>query len=109
VLLKAVVNPTHTFNVPVILATAAFTVTVANTLHPEPTLYVMRVVPAAMPVTSPVVELIVALAGELLAHVPPAVASVSVTVAPAHTVNVPAIAAGAALTLTTAERPHVEA
>jgi hypothetical protein len=50
----------------------------------------MVVVPAAMPVTTPVAD-IEPLAGVLLLHVPPAGVLVSVVVAPTHTLNVPAI------------------
>ena len=43
-----------------------------------------------------------AIAGALLLQVPPVVASVSVVVKPAHTVKVPAMATGGALTVTVA-------
>lgn len=51
-------------------------------------------VPADAPVTTPVVEFTVADA-ELLLQVPPAVASVSVIVAPTHTADGPLMAVGA--------------
>lgn len=55
-------------------------------------------VPAETPVTTPEVELTVALA--LLAlHVPPLVELVSVLVKPTHTFGVPALAAGVGLTV----------
>ena len=59
-------------------------------------------VPPATPLTIPD-ELTVALAVLLLLHVPPAVASLNVVVAPLHTDAVPVIvpAVGAALTVTT--------
>ena len=55
--------------------------------------------PAATPVTTPV-EPIVARPVLLLLHVPPAVTSFNVVVAPAHNVIVPVIAAGKGLTVT---------
>ena len=54
----------------------------------------MVAVPAVPPVTTPVVEFTVADV-ELLLHVPPAVASVSVIVAPTHTAVGPVMAVGA--------------
>ena len=54
----------------------------------------MIVVPAETPVTKPVSEPIVATATLVLAHVPPAVASVSVMVDATHTGETPPIAAG---------------
>jgi len=53
------------------------------------------VVPPEMPPTIPELEPIVPTDGVELDHVPPAVGSVSVVVAPAHTVNVPAMGRGA--------------
>jgi hypothetical protein len=50
----------------------------------------MVAVPAATPVTTPVFGLIVATAGLLEDHVPPVLAVEKFTVAPAHTVCVPA-------------------
>ena len=51
-------------------------------------------VPAVPPVTTPVVEFTVAVV-ELLLQLPPAVASVSVIVAPTHTAVGPLMAVGA--------------
>ena len=56
-------------------------------------------VPAAIPVTTPV-PLIVAVPGALLAHVPPAEASVNDVVRPTHTVSVPVMDAGSGFTVT---------
>jgi hypothetical protein len=58
--------------------------------------------PAATPVTIPLLVPIVARVTLLLVHVPPAVASVSVVVKPTHTLAVPLIDAGSGLTVTTA-------
>ena len=59
-------------------------------------------VPADTPVTIPVLGLTVAFAVLLLLQpAPPVVASVSDVLNPAHTVNVPPIAAGLGLTVTT--------
>ena len=59
----------------------------------------MTDVPAETPVTTPP-ALIVATPMDVLLHVPNAVASASVVVKPAHTVNVPVIAAGNGFTVT---------
>ncbi len=62
--------------------------------------YVIVALPADMPVTTPVVEPIVAVPVLLLLHVPPAVTFAKVTVDPVFTVAVPVIAAGEAFTET---------
>ena len=61
-------------------------------------------VPAATPVTAPVIEFTVAVEGALLVHTPPDVVLVKVVVDPIHALAVPLIAAsvGNAFTLTTA-------
>lgn len=61
----------------------------------------MVVLPGAMPVTVPVVDIVPA-AGLLLTHVPPAGALLSSVVLPWHTAVVPAIGAGSGFTLTVA-------
>lgn len=67
--------------------------------------YVMIVVPgggvADMPVTRPVPKPTVAIAGLLLVHVPLGTGWLSVVVNPSHTLNVPVIATGAGVTVTT--------
>ncbi len=55
--------------------------------------YVITLVPALTPETTPVL-LIVATAVLLLLHVPPTMASISVVVAPVHTVVTPKIDVG---------------
>ena len=55
--------------------------------------------PAATPVTRPVVEFTVAWAIALLVHVPPAVASLKAEVKPTHTFEVPVMAEGVVLTV----------
>jgi len=62
----------------------------------------MVAVPAATPVTVPPVE-IVAIPVLLLLHVPPAVASVRVELAPTHACRVPPIAAGIGSTVNVAK------
>lgn len=57
-------------------------------------------VPAAIPVTTPVDEPIVATEGVLLVHVPPPGVLESVVVFPAHIIAVPKIPVGPALTET---------
>jgi hypothetical protein len=87
---KVVVPPTHTFNVPVIVGNG-LTVNVVVAWHPLTSVYVIVVVPADTPVTTPVL-LIVATPVLLLVHgvvafgVPLAV---SVLVLFKHTFNVP--------------------
>jgi hypothetical protein len=96
---SAVVEPAHTSVVPLIAATCgiAFTVTTVDTddVHPFAlvTVYVIVVVPAATPVTTPVEALIVAVAVLAVDHTPPVVVLESVVVAPSHTDVVPVIAA----------------
>lgn len=65
----------------------------------------MVAAPTATPVTTPV-EPIVAMDGLLLLHVPPVVASARTVVYPAHTLELPVMAAivGNALTVTKAVR-----
>ena len=59
----------------------------------------MVALPAATPVTTPPATVATEAFDEV--HVPPEVASVKVVLEPVHTVNVPAIAAGAAGTVPT--------
>ena len=107
-LASAVVDPAHTSVVPLIAATTgiAFTVTVVVTELTHPfafvTVYVIVVLPADTPVTTPVEALIVAVAVFALVHTPPVVVLASVVVAPSHTDVVPVIAAttGRALIVT---------
>ena len=63
------------------------------------------VVPAATPVTTPVVDPIFTLA-LLLLHVPPMLPSVSVIVKPTHTVDGPSIVDGYGLTVTVVVTIH---
>lgn len=99
-LLNVVVWPTHTVGVPVITDGAAFTVNDVVREHPVLKVYVMVTVPAATPVTIPLVEPTVAVSKSLLLQVPPPVASVSVLVDPTQTFIVPVIVAGSGLTVT---------
>ena len=59
------------------------------------------VVPPAIPVTTPVVEIVPAAVFPLL-HVPPPVPSVNAVVSPTHTSKVPLIAPGNGFTVTVA-------
>lgn len=59
----------------------------------------MVVVPAAMPVAMPEVLPIIAMPVELLAHVPPVVASLSVVVFPIQTLVMPVMAGGGGVTV----------
>jgi hypothetical protein len=62
--------------------------------------YVILVVPAAIPPRTPVAEPIVPTAGLLLSHVPGVGVSDKVTVVPWHIVVVPDIAEGSGFTVT---------
>jgi hypothetical protein len=90
---NVVVDPTQTFNVPVI-AGCAFTVTVAVLEHPLLLVYVIVVVPAATPVTTPVLLTVATpvlddVHGLAAAAVPD---PVNVVVDPMQTFNIPVIA-----------------
>ncbi len=100
------VCPTHILIVPVIGAGKQLTVTVLVVKHVLGSVYVTVDVPGGkheIPVTIPVPNPIDATAGVVLAHVPPATGCVSVVVNPWHTLSVPAIGTGAAVTVTTVE------
>jgi hypothetical protein len=115
-LVKLVADPAHTSVMPLMAATTgiAFTVTDLDTDDVQPlplvTVYVIVVVPAATPVTTPVDALTVAVAVFAVDHTPPVVVLANVVVAPAHTEVVPVIAAtvGNALivTVVVTERTH---
>lgn len=97
--LRVTAEPTHMAVTPVSALGKGFTVKVVTLLQP-PSAYVIVVAPAATPVTVPVTEPTVATATVLLLHTPPVVAELSVVADPAHTLVVPVIAAGIALTVT---------
>ena len=99
VLLRVVVVVAHTEVVPVIPVGVMLTVNGIAIPQPAADVYEMFRVPLAIPATTPVVFTVPS-AVLLLLQVPPVVASVSVVVDPAHTLLVPAIAAGVALTVT---------
>ncbi len=96
VLVSVVPVPIHVVSVPPIAAGSAFTVTtvVAVPAQPNPlvTVYVITVVPADTPVTTPVAPT-VATPALLLLHVPPVVALARVVVPFEHIVVPPVIAA----------------
>jgi hypothetical protein len=75
-----------------------FTVTTRVRIQPVPRVYVIGVVPEAIPVTMPEIEPIVAMVVVALVHVPPPVA-LSTVVRLGHTDAVPAIGGGAGLTV----------
>src|SRR5947209_4732202 len=70
---SVVIPPTHATGVPVIAAGTALIVSVAVLKQPPGIVYVITGVPDDKVVTIPVAEPIVAIAGLLLVHVPPAV------------------------------------
>jgi hypothetical protein len=101
--LNIVVSPKHTFVLPVIGAGNGFTVTVV--VMKQPNVYVIVVVAAVVPpneppVKNPLTGLIVAMVVFALLHIPPALASLKVVVRPWHTIVLPVITAGSALTVT---------
>ena len=100
--LNVVVLPTQTICVPDMATGIEFTVTVTFTIQPVASVYETADVPASKPSTIPVVPMVATLALPLL-HVPPVVASVSNVAKPSHTLAVPEIGDGNALTVTIAE------
>jgi hypothetical protein len=99
---NAVVEPAHTLVIPAMAPGKGLTVTTDEVTQPVGAVYVMFVVPALTPVTTPLPMPMVAKPGALLVQVPPERASVKVVVAPeAHTESVPLMAAGNVLTVTT--------
>lgn len=100
VVLNIVDEPAQTAAVPVIAAGDGITVIPVVTMQPVPSEYVIVTVPAATPVTSPLVLFTVARAALLLLHSPPEGVDTSVVMAPMHTVPAPVIAVGAVLTFT---------
>lgn len=102
---NVVVYPIHTFIVPVIVVGKGLTVTIAYALQPVAKLYVIVAVPVvntAPPVTSPVVDPILAITVALLLQIPPVGTSLNEVVRPAHTERVPLMAEGNAYTVTVA-------
>jgi len=91
-------DPEHTVDAPVIAAGSAFTTTEAVDLHVVGNVYVILDTPAMPPITTPD-EVIVAIDGVPLLHIPPGVTSLSVVVDPAHTFRIPKIGAGSGFTL----------
>jgi hypothetical protein len=101
-LVSVVLNPTHIFAIPPIMAGLLLTVITAVVLQPVGSVYVIVDVPPAMPVTTPVEELMLAAVGLPLSHVPPDEVLFKLEVPPMQTVMLPVIAAGSALIVTTA-------
>ena len=92
---------------PVMPGTAPETlkVVVMSALHAA-TLYEIVTVPGAMPDTVPVIAFILAVAGALLLHVPPADTECNVAGRPMQTDDPPVIGPDALPTDTTAALPH---
>ena len=84
---------------PVIAAGKGLTAITLVITQPVGAVSVIVVVPVATPVTIPLDRPMVAVPVLLLIHVPPEAASVSVEVAPMHTVDGPPIAGGIGLTV----------
>ena len=107
--LSVIVAPSgHKLLAPVIPAGKGLTVTTAVAGEPQPSLYIIVVVPVATVETIPFDAPIVATVVVLLVHVPPFGLSDKVILLPMHTAPGPLIAPGAAITVTTkvaAEHP----
>jgi hypothetical protein len=102
-LLNVMLDPTHTSVRPLIAVGTAVTVTVSTAIQPVVAdVNVMTEVPAVTPLTTALLDgpgAIVATVVVVLVHVPPpAIIFVSVVEAPAHTVSVPVMGGGGALT-----------
>lgn len=95
--------PTHSMAAgPAIGNGPSVTVSVRVTKQPVGSVYVIVAEPVITPVNNPVAEPMMAIEVELLVHVPPAVLSVSVVVAPAQSAPAPVMTAGSGLTVSTA-------
>jgi hypothetical protein len=98
---KVVVAPSHTELAPSIVFNAGLTVTIAVLTHP-PSEYEMVAVPVATPVTIPEEMPTVAFPVLLLDQTPPDGVDDNAVVDPTHTLSVPDIEDGIAVTVTTA-------
>ena len=109
-LLKVVVRPEHTIELPLIADGRLLIVTVLVAVQPAGKVYIMVAVPPVIPVTLPE-PFTVAFEVLLLLHVPPVVTSVSAVVDAAHTVAVPVMDPGAGFIVTVAlpTLPHAPA
>ena len=96
---SAAVKPEHTVKVPEILAGAGLTVTTAEVTQPVDKVYHTVSNPADTPVTTPPPDIVAP--GLLILQVP-LPPSASAVVDPTHTLNMPEIEEGKALTVTTA-------
>lgn len=98
--------PTQRAELPVIDEGNGLTVTVAAMPHPDGGIYVIDVVPAEMPVTTPVEDPTVAIAVFALVHVPPATGSLNVVVLPIHVLFTPVMPGGGGTTVTIPAMVH---
>jgi len=98
--LSEVVLPWHTVVVPFILVGIAVTLTVVDAAVPQPVLYCIVTLPPVIPLTTPDAGSTVATPVLALLQVPLADASVSCVVDDWHTVVVPFMLVGIAVTLT---------
>jgi hypothetical protein len=99
---SSIVAPTHTVEKPPMAAGKGLTVTVLVRMQVvKGFVAVIVTTPGMIPVTIPLVDPTVAMAVELLLQVTPA-EELSVIVDPGHTADGPLMAAGSALTVTTA-------
>jgi len=96
---SATVIPPHTVELPVIAAGTGLTVSSIVAVQPAGSVYIIVAVPGDKACVNPVAEPMLATAGSLLDHVPPAVASDMVVTWPRHNAVVPVIATGDGLTV----------
>jgi hypothetical protein len=107
ILLKFAVVPTQADKGPVIRAGSGFTVITAVAMQPEESIYVITVVPAETPVTTPVEGPTVATAVFELLHTP-VPGAVKVIVDPTQTLPGPEIGPAPMLTVTVTETEQPE-
>lgn len=96
---KVVVEPAHTTGVPAIAEGAVLTDTTWLTLQPAGNTYEITGVPAEIPLTTPLDDPAVAIAGSLLLQVPPDGVLPNVVVKPIHTLPAPVMVAGEGFTV----------
>lgn len=97
--LSTVVDPVQILVIPVIADGNGLTVTVLVAATPQPVLYVITVIPAPTPVTTPKLLMVATLVLPVL-HNPPGVVLLKAVVKPAHIIAVPVITDGTELTVT---------
>lgn len=107
-LLNEIVWPVHTVEDPEIADGELLMVMVVVVVQPDGVIYVTADVPGATPVTTPVAEPIVAIAGTAEIHVPPVTGLLSDELAPTHSVVIPVMNDGLLIvSVTTLAQPVI--